>query len=393
MKVKDNGSTVPTTDVAGISVGRHFFLQIQRRNANDPIYTFAVHKNDSASSMSDALQICESKVSCAGPAALVPVPTAFVPVRYASPHVPEFGLPRGASDCWFGETGIVVERGVREAALATACNWSDELWGRDAALVPFGLFEDSGGGGGQVTGVLAPPPSREEHALDGAADPRGARTTEASPRSCIDLFAGAGGLALGLGGAGYWHLALVERDARKVATLERNGFTQAVCADVGDVDYTQWRGAVDLLSGGPPCQPFSGGGLLLGEADARNGWEVTIAATAALRPRAVLFENVHGMLTGRFAGYRRAISARLDDLGYHHSWVPLDAADFGVPQRRRRVFLIGFADRRARVADGRACVADGRARVADGRARVTDRCARVADGRACFTDRCARVPD
>ena len=271
----------------------------------------------------------------------------FVPVRYASPHVPEFGLPRGASDCWFGETGIVVERGVREAALATACNWSDALWGRDAALVPFGLFEDSGGAGGQVTGVLTPPPTRAEHVPEGAADLRGAHPTKAAPRNCIDLFAGAGGLALGLGDAGYHHLALVERDARKVATLERNGFTQAVCADVGDVDYSQWRGAVDLLSGGPPCQPFSGGGLLLGEADARNGWEVTIAATAALRPRAVLFENVQGMLTGRFAGYRRAISARLDDLGYHHNWVPLDAANFGVPQRRRRVFLIGFADRRA----------------------------------------------
>ena len=101
----------------------------------------------------------------------------FVPVRYASPHVPEFGLPRGASDCWFGETGIVVERGVREAALATACNWSDALWGRDAALVPFGFFEDSGGAGGQVTGVLAPPPTRAEHVPEGAADLRGAHTT------------------------------------------------------------------------------------------------------------------------------------------------------------------------------------------------------------------------
>ena len=137
----------------------------------------------------------------------------FVPVRYASPHVPEFGLPRGASDCWFGETGIVVERGVREAALATACNWSDALWGRDAALVPFGLFEDSGGGGGQVTGVLAPPPTRAEHAPEGAADPRGAHTTEGAQRNCIDLFAGAGGLSLGLGEACLLYTSPSPRDA------------------------------------------------------------------------------------------------------------------------------------------------------------------------------------
>ena len=72
----------------------------------------------------------------------------FVPVRYATPHVPEFGLPSGAAGCWFGEAGITVERGVREAALATACNWSDQLWGVDCELVPFGLFEDMGGAGG-----------------------------------------------------------------------------------------------------------------------------------------------------------------------------------------------------------------------------------------------------
>ena len=79
IKVKDNGATVPTADVAGVTAGDHFFLQIQRRNANDPIYTFAVYKNDSASSMSDALQIYESKVSCADPAALVPVYVAAAP--------------------------------------------------------------------------------------------------------------------------------------------------------------------------------------------------------------------------------------------------------------------------------------------------------------------------
>ena len=255
----------------------------------------------------------------------------FVPVRYATPHVPEFGLPCDAAGCWFGEAGITVERGVREAALATACNWSDQLWGVDCELVPFGLFEDVGGAGGQVTGVIAPPPDVAQEV------PR-------STRTCVDLFAGAGGLALGLSGAGFDHLALVEHDARKVATLQRNGFAQVLCADVGAVDYAPWAGAVDLLAGGPPWQPFSSGGLRRGAADARNGSEATLDATLALRPRAVLFENVQGMLTARFEAYRDAISARLSQLGYHHGWLPLNAADHGVPQHRRRVFLVGFAD-------------------------------------------------
>ena len=75
-----------------------------------------------------------------------------------------------------------------------------------------------------------------------------------------------------------------------------------------------------------------------------NGWEATLDATLALRPRAVLFENVQGMLTARFEACRDAISARLSQLGYHHGWLPLNAADHGVPQHRRRVFLVGFAD-------------------------------------------------
>ena len=129
-----------------------------------------------------------------------------------------------------------------------------------------------------------------------------------------------------------------------MATLTRNGYTQAVCADVGSFDYSPWRGAVDLLAGGPPCQPFSGGGLRRGAADERNGWEAALHATQELRPRALLFENVRGMLTPRFDAYRGAISARLTALGYHHDWLALDAADYGVPQHRHRVFLVGFLD-------------------------------------------------
>ena len=199
-----------------------------------------------------------------------------------------------------------------------------------------------------MTGVIAPPPDVRLGALDPlGGDGLAALATPRSTHTCVDLFAGAGGLALGLSGAGFDHLALVEHDTRKGrkdATLQRNSFAQAVCVDVGAVDYAPWAGAVDLLAGGPPCQPFSSGGLRRGAADARNGWEATLDTTLALRPRAVLFENVQGMLTARFEAYRAAISARLSQLGYHHGWLPLNAADHGVPQHCRRVFLVGFAD-------------------------------------------------
>ena len=110
---------------------------------------------------------------------------------------------------------------------------------------------------------------------------------------------------------------------------------------MGSFDYSPWRGAVDLLAGGPPCQPFSGGGLRRGAADERNGWEAALHATQELRPRALLFENVRGMLTPRFDAYRGAISARLTALGYHHDRLALDAADYGVPHHRHPVFLVG----------------------------------------------------
>eukprot|EP00964_Phaeocystis_antarctica_P014480 scaffold7972_cov83-Phaeocystis_antarctica.AAC.1 len=122
--------------------------------------------------------------------------------------------------------------------------------------------------------VIAAPPRTSNasglHAMSAGEAPEACNHPPAAARSCIDLFAGAGGLAIGLGEAGFDHVALVEHDARKVATLMRNGLTQAVCDDVGTFDYSPWRGTVTLLAEGPPCQPFSGSGLLRGAADKRN---------------------------------------------------------------------------------------------------------------------------
>ena len=221
----------------------------------------------------------------------------FVPVRYATPHQPEIGLPVGGSSSWFGETGIKTDRGVREAALATAWNWSETLWAGADGMVPFGLFEDVGGAGGQVTGVIAAPPvtfdASDLSPMMAGEAPKSCAKPPASARGCIDLFAGAGGLAIGVGAAGFNHFALIEHDARTVATLVRNGLTKAVCADVGTFDFSPWRGSVALLTGGPPCQPFSGGGLLRGAADERNGWEAALAQGARASGGADAYRHRH----------------------------------------------------------------------------------------------------
>jgi DNA (cytosine-5)-methyltransferase 1 len=161
--------------------------------------------------------------------------------------------------------------------------------------------------------------------------------------TCIELFAGAGGLALGLKNAGFEHLLLVERDARIARTLNENGF-DAQTADVSTIDFRPWRDRVDLLCGGPPCQPFSRGGLGRGAEDTRNGWELALDATEAVRPRALLFENVSSLMAARYTTYVESIQARLLEMGYHISWIRLDACEFGVPQHRKRVFLVGFLD-------------------------------------------------
>ena len=262
----------------------------------------------------------------------------FAPVRLAARYVPEIGLPRGSRDAWFGEANVTQQKGRREAALATAWNWSSTLFGETSTVVPFGLFEDVAGADGQVIGAVAPPRTREGEA-PAAPDP-----TTPLPTN-VDIFAGAGGLALGLRTAGFTTLALVENDARCVATLERNGLgSLAVQADVADADYSAWADNVTLLSGGPPCQPFSVGGLQKGAADERDGWTAALHATEQLRPRAVLFENVRGLLAPRFAEYRNHLSSSLGAIGYHHAWFALNAADYGVPQHRHRVFLVGFRD-------------------------------------------------
>jgi len=195
----------------------------------------------------------------------------------------------------------------------------------------------------------------------------------------IELFTGAGGLALGLEKVGCQHKAMVEFNVHACDTIRLNMSRGQSLAkdwklyqgDVRDVVYDDLVGSVELVAGGPPCQPFSMGGKARGRNDTRDMFPEAVRAVRELHPRCFVFENVKGLLRESFATYFNYIVlqlsyptvARRDDedwmehlsrlekihTGGHFSDVSyrvvyrlLNAADYGVPQYRHRVFIVGF---------------------------------------------------
>jgi DNA (cytosine-5)-methyltransferase 1 len=157
----------------------------------------------------------------------------------------------------------------------------------------------------------------------------------------LELCAGAGGQALGLEMAGFDHAAAVENDPHACQTLRLNRpHWQVREHDLFQpLDLSAWKG-VDLVAGGLPCPPFSVAGKQLGRADERNLFDIGVNIVDELRPRAVMFENVKGMLERRFDDYRSWIDSRLKKMGYAPQWRLVQASDFGVPQLRPRVLLV-----------------------------------------------------
>lgn len=195
----------------------------------------------------------------------------------------------------------------------------------------------------------------------------------------IELFAGAGGLALAGSRSGFSHLSVIEWDKFACDTIrenQRRGVDHVanwplVETDVRKVDFNQWRlDYVDLVSGGPPCQPFSMGGKHGGQRDDRNMFPSAVAAVRDAWPKAFVFENVKGLTRQSFFNYFQYILVQLSFPSIKRrvgeSWPEhfrrlekhstsrrvtpeynvtrevLNAADFGVPQRRERVFIVGF---------------------------------------------------
>lgn len=198
-------------------------------------------------------------------------------------------------------------------------------------------------------------------------------------RSSIELFTGAGGLALGLEQSGWRHSALVELNEHACSTIRLNESIGHPLAkgwklfqdDVRNIRYAELADHVDMVAGGPPCQPFSLGGKHRAHRDKRDMFPEAVRAVRELRPNCFVFENVKGLLRQSFASYFHYIILQLSypmllrrtdedwqshlsrlerhhtaskeaDLSYRVVYRLLNAADYGVPQNRHRVFIVGF---------------------------------------------------
>jgi DNA (cytosine-5)-methyltransferase 1 len=195
----------------------------------------------------------------------------------------------------------------------------------------------------------------------------------------VELFAGAGGLGMGICRAGFTPVNVIERDRYCCDTLKLNRLMKVepvahwsvFPGDVRDVDFSKYEGDLALVSGGPPCQPFSLGGKHRAHEDDRDMWPQAVRAIRQAKPRAFIFENVKGLTRSTFQPYlsyiwlqltypdleRRGRDSWIEHrarLERHHSSAPhsglvynvlhevLNAADYGIPQRRERIFFIGF---------------------------------------------------
>lgn len=162
----------------------------------------------------------------------------------------------------------------------------------------------------------------------------------------IELFAGAGGLALGLEQAGIRGLLFAEKDKDACATLRANrpGWRVAE-GDVREMDFTPWRGKAEIVSGGAPCQPFSYAGKRRGLADTRGTLFAEFArALDEVRPEIFLFENVKGLLTHDGGRTYQTILAAFGELGYGTVHRVLNAAGYGVAQKRERLITVGVRE-------------------------------------------------
>jgi DNA (cytosine-5)-methyltransferase 1 len=169
--------------------------------------------------------------------------------------------------------------------------------------------------------------------------------------TAFEVCAGAGGQAIGLDAAGFEHAGLVDNDRWACETLRKNR------ADwhVQEADLKAFPAVrehirllaqeVDLLAGGVPCPPFSLAGKQLGADDERDLFPQMLRLAALIEPKALMIENVRGILSPRFAEYRAQFEEALTDLGLGlkvMGWKLLQASDFGVPQLRPRVVFIAI---------------------------------------------------
>lgn len=197
---------------------------------------------------------------------------------------------------------------------------------------------------------------------------------------CVELFAGAGGLGMGLSRAGFEHVAVIERNRDACQTIRENrrlgvapihDWPEVSETDVRLVDFAAIADGAEAVSGGPPCQPFSMGGKHRAHLDDRDMFPEAVRAVREIKPVAFVFENVRGLTRRTFAPFLDYIRLRLSypdvvrkgdeewtdhlqrltrheargsekGLVYRVHYKVVNAADYGVPQHRHRVFFIGI---------------------------------------------------
>lgn len=215
-----------------------------------------------------------------------------------------------------------------------------------------------------------------------ATNPRPVANATMPAPTAVELFAGAGGLLLGASKAGIKHVAASEWDKWACSTMRENAsaghpLIQGLNILEGDIRDINWKhelnGAeIDIVSGGPPCQPFSMGGLARAADDPRDMFPSATSVVEELRPKAFIIENVKGLTRSSFSDYFEFIKLRLQhpeirakegelwqshfrrlqrehtsassDLRYNLVTSVVNSADYGVPQHRHRVFLVGFRE-------------------------------------------------
>lgn len=195
----------------------------------------------------------------------------------------------------------------------------------------------------------------------------------------VELFSGAGGLALGMSKSGFHHELLVEFNKNAVETLVKNhDLGQAQIKswdikhdDVNNISFKKFKNKISVVAGGPPCQPFSLGGKHKAFNDNRDMFPQAVRAVRESRPDSFIFENVKGLLRKNFSSYFEYIILQLtypnitkndneewedhlcrlevthtkgnyQGLKYNVVYRLVNAADYGVPQKRERVFIVGF---------------------------------------------------
>ena len=152
----------------------------------------------------------------------------------------------------------------------------------------------------------------------------------------LDLFAGCGGLALGFEAVGF---RTVGYELSKSAADSYEANLRGKCV-VERLRVGSELPAARVIIGGPPCQPFSNGGKRQASRDERDGFPAMLDAIARIEPELAIIENVNGLTTGDRRPYFLETIKALEDLDYEVEKLQLNAAEFGVPQRRRRVFIV-----------------------------------------------------